>query len=277
MIEREPIPRKQRRDSLLASTTHITAILDRSGSMQGLVPETIGSYNSWLKEVKKAAKGRDTSFTLLLFDDRHEYHAKEIPATRAKKLDNTTYFARGLTALYDALGGEILRLKQQVRPADKCIILVMTDGLENASQEISLSRLRELVRGAEQRINWSVTFIGANMDTMAVGREMGMGRFARINRTNDAVGTQSAFTVASNYTSGVLGNTRSVAAMPDQKEYNDAEADISLKIHLKKKALSDDKDDFEQPRPKNRIQGPDGKFITNKPKDNRPSGTRGPR
>lgn len=242
-------------------TTYISAILDRSGSMAGQVDDTIEGYNKWRLATQKAAKGKDTEYSLVLFDDRVE-RPFQGAIKNAKRLTIETYYARGMTALYDALGGEILRLKDTVKKKDRAIILVMTDGMENASREISLTRLADLVRAVDQAPNWSITFIGANIDTFGVGRAIGLTlNSSRITRSNDYIGTQSAFASASNYSSGVLGNTRSLADVPTQKEYDE----------------EDDARRQKPAKPKNRVQGRDGKFTTNKPKDNRPSGTRGPR
>ena len=213
----------------MTGTTYISAILDRSGSMAGQVDDTIQGYNKWLSATKKAAKGLDTEYTLTLFDDAVE-KPYQGPIRGAKKLTIDTYFARGTTALYDSLGGEILRLKDLVKKKDRAIILVMTDGHENASVEITLKRLADLVHNVDQAPNWSITFIGANIDTFDAGRRMGMTvNSGRINRSADALGNQAAFASAANYSSGVLGNTRRLNDVPTQAEYDEEVTKITGK------------------------------------------------
>ena len=51
-------------------TTEVIFILDRSGSMSGLETDTIGGYNSILKQ-QREAEG-DVNITTVLFDDRYE-------------------------------------------------------------------------------------------------------------------------------------------------------------------------------------------------------------
>lgn len=202
-------------------TTYISAILDRSGSMGGQVDDTIGGYNAWLKDVKRASKGRDVAFTCLLFDDRLEYLYHDAAIRGAKQLTPKTYYARGTTALFDSLGGEILRLKRLVKPTDRAILLCMTDGIENASREIDHKRLADIVRGVDQLRNWSLTFIGANIDTFGVGRAMGMTlNSARINRSNDAYGTHAAFAASSGYVGQTVSGTRAIQDVPTQHEYD---------------------------------------------------------
>lgn len=214
-------------------TTHIAAVLDRSGSMQIVETETRNAYNTWLAETKKASKGQDVRYTLRLFDDRHEYPIQDAPIRTASKLDAKTYYARGMTALNDAFGGEILRLKPLVAKQDRCLILVMTDGIENASREINSSRLRDLIGKAEERPNWTIQYIGANQDAFAVGRAMGMRSSARITRSHDAVGTQSAF-------AAVAANTTSYLRSADNKAQNLSQDDYDLAAAIAGGAHPDD-------------------------------------
>ena len=50
--------------------THITAVLDRSGSMRNLAADTIGGFNKFLED-QKATEGEAT-LTLVLFDDHYD-------------------------------------------------------------------------------------------------------------------------------------------------------------------------------------------------------------
>lgn len=189
-------------------TTYISAILDRSGSMSVVIDESRNAYNNWLKETKQASVGQDVDFTCLLFDDRQLYTHRGVQIRLAKQLTRTNYYPRGMTALNDALGSEILRLKDTVGKKDRCLILVMTDGLENASQEINSQRLKRLIEGSEERPNWTIQYIGANQDAFAVGRTMGMRSSPRITRHQDAHGTQSAgMTLSANTTEYLSSNS----------------------------------------------------------------------
>ena len=54
--------------------THILIILDKSGSMQSVVNDTIGGFNTWLKNQKKVAG--EQFLTLTLFDTKIETRHK---------------------------------------------------------------------------------------------------------------------------------------------------------------------------------------------------------
>lgn len=207
--------------------THIAVVLDRSGSMGHLEDETIGAYNAWLADIKKASKGQKVLFTLHLFDDRHDLVYQDTPLSAVKKLDSSVYFARGMTALNDAFGQEILRLKDEADKNDRVVILVMTDGLENNSREITPSRLKALVRGADERPNWTIMYIGANQDAFAVGRDMGLTlNNTRVTSIPDSWGTQAAYATSSANIGSMLRGGQAKAQNVSQHDYDTKLAEI---------------------------------------------------
>ena len=76
----------------------------------------------------------NTLVTTVLFDDKYEtlYYREDIK--KVKKLTSKEYYVRGCTALYDAIGITINRLKKDVKN-EKVLFVITTDGLENASKE----------------------------------------------------------------------------------------------------------------------------------------------
>ncbi len=51
--------------------------------------------------------------------------------------------------------------------------MVMTDGYENASKEWTIEAVRELISQQETVYGWDFVFLGANMDAVDVGTELG--------------------------------------------------------------------------------------------------------
>ena len=199
------------------SRTHITAVLDRSGSMRQLETDTIGGFNKFLGD-QKATEGEAT-LTLVLFDQEYEVpysskNIKDIP-----DLTNKLYFARGMTALYDALGKAIIEtgktlaaIPEDMRPGT-VIFLVMTDGEENSSKEFAGERGRErlaaMVKTQTDVYKWNFVFMGANIDAKAVGASIGVASARSLNYTADSHGTQAAYEVMSSGTKGIRDFTRS--------------------------------------------------------------------
>jgi hypothetical protein len=51
---------------------------------------------------------------------------------------------------------------------------VMTDGLENASQEFGRIQIKEMIEHQQSKYNWQFTFLGANQDAFAEASSLGM-------------------------------------------------------------------------------------------------------
>lgn len=152
-------------------------LLDRSGSMAGLEGETINGFNSFLE--KQASFSGETRVTCALFDDAYEIlwksrHAKDLTLTREE------YFVRGSTALLDAIGKTIVdtghrlaKTREEERPG-KVIMVITTDGQENASQEFSYKKIKELISHQEAKYNWEFIFLGANINVENETRKLGI-------------------------------------------------------------------------------------------------------
>lgn len=158
--------------------TSIGVIIDKSGSMSHLTRDTIGGYNTFLRE-QKAVPG-DAVLTLALFSDRYELVHDSLPLQEVPELTETTYRAGGSTALLDAIGRtvdamgrKLASMKEEERPS-KVVILVMTDGEENASTDFKHAKIKEMVSHQQDRYNWQFVFIGANIDSFSVGTSMGV-------------------------------------------------------------------------------------------------------
>jgi len=186
--------------------THISVIIDKSGSMANTQTDTIGGFNTFLKE-QQDIEGTGT-LTLIQFDDRYEVHENMSPLSGAVSLNKKTYAPRGSTALLDAIGktinlteGNLKEMKKKDYP-EKVIFLIITDGEENASREFKKSNISEMIKRHEEEDEWDFVFIGANMDAIAEGGSMGLRAFNTANYDASSAGTQHLYcSVSSNMTS----------------------------------------------------------------------------
>jgi hypothetical protein len=143
---------------------HDFILLDRSGSMASLWDEAIGSVNSYVK--KLADDNVDTGVTLAVFDlDIGKLcfdivRDRIIPSTW-KPVSNADAHPRGGTPLSDAVG-KIVSLAEMGN-YDKVAMIIMTDGEENSSRELSVQQAKELLDRCRDK-GWQVIFLGANFD-----------------------------------------------------------------------------------------------------------------
>ncbi len=158
--------------------TQIVCILDRSGSMSALESDTIGGYNRFI-ESQKEEQG-EAWVTTVLFDDKYEllYDAADIKTLQP--MTNQEYYARGMTALYDAVGKTIVdighrlaKLAEEERPS-KVIVVIITDGLENSSKEYDKNKVKDMITHQTQKYNWQFIFMGANIDSAAEAASIGI-------------------------------------------------------------------------------------------------------
>lgn len=155
--------------------TELIVIVDRSGSMQAnnYHIEMTNGINKFIKEQAKE-KGK-CKLTLTQFDNQFDIVHDGIPIKKAPKYE---LVPRASTALFDAVGRTIATAKERIKKDWLVVVLIVTDGMENASQEYSADMVRKLVEKQTKK-GWIFTYLGANQDAFAEGAKMGM----RVNST----------------------------------------------------------------------------------------------
>ncbi|MDO5431318.1 VWA domain-containing protein [Eubacterium sp.] len=157
--------------------TEIIFILDRSGSMAGLEADTIGGYNQFLKT--QSQKSGELRVTTVLFDHEYECLYQSVCPENAV-LTERQYFVRGCTALYDAVGQAVthtgLRLAETPEPErpSKVIVVITTDGCENASKAYTYQQIQNMIRRQQEKYSWEFLFFGANIDVENVAQTIGV-------------------------------------------------------------------------------------------------------
>lgn len=179
--------------------THISVVLDRSGSMSSMSSAVVSGFDKFIEDQKKE-DGKAT-LSLVRFDDVYEVVHDFIDISKMKglKLD-----PRGSTALLDAMGrtleetrATVLGMKKEDAPA-KVIFVFITDGEENASTKYTRKQIFEMIKALKDpergdQVNWEFVFIGANQDAIAEGASYGIRATSSITFDATAAGATAAF------------------------------------------------------------------------------------
>ena len=202
------------------SRIELVMILDKSGSMHGLEADTIGGFNAMIEKEKKL--GIDVRVTTVLFNDKMDrlYEHREIRSVRP--LTERTYETGGTTALLDAVGDTILHMEQSGaadRQGTKVIVVIITDGMENASTEFTKAKVKELISDKQKKAGWDFIYLGANIDAAEEA---------------DAIGVRKANAVTyKNTSSGVRANYDAVGVYVAERAAGDKESGAG-KDHVEK-------------------------------------------
>ena len=183
----------------------VLLVLDRSGSMGGLKDAVIQSVNDYLDEQKDLVgmhvgvvqfdsfKTKDGNFCEPIFGFT--------PAANTPRLGPNDYQPRGGTPLLAAVAEAISKLEQVVRPMDRALLVIQTDGYENQSPpEITKGVIRSLIKAKEAEGNWTFAFMGADIDAWGEGGSLGMQRGSTLTYANTAGSTQVAYARAAGST-----------------------------------------------------------------------------
>ncbi|MEL7452605.1 MAG: vWA domain-containing protein [Pseudomonadota bacterium] len=171
---------------------HSYILLDRTGSMSGIWGEALSSVNAYATSIGEAEAGDadiKTEISLAVFDAQEglqfDVLRRSVGAEDWAEVTDAEAAPRGMTPLYDAIG-RLVSLAEADGP-EKAVLVIMTDGLENASREMTGDGAKAALDRARER-GWEVVFLGAEFanfsDADAVGVSgqksiaVGSGRFS---------------------------------------------------------------------------------------------------
>ena len=150
-------------------------LLDRSGSMETCRDSTIDAFNEYVNSLAKDDKV-SSRVSLTTFDSESiDLIADNVKAKDCPKLTRKTFEPRACTPLNDAIGRTVARIDgEKRRDGENIAFVILTDGLENASQEYSKDAVKKLLDGRQKDKNWLVIYLGANQDAFAEGAARGL-------------------------------------------------------------------------------------------------------
>lgn len=151
-------------------------ILDQSGSMSDCVNQTLKGLADQRKEILAIANefpSQEIRVGLTVFDHNIELKYSNLSVTELSRMNSFHYQPNGQTALLDAIGMSVAATQRlMVNEGDSAVIIILTDGYENASKEYSHKQIKELIQAKEETGKWSFTYLGATLDAVEIARSM---------------------------------------------------------------------------------------------------------
>ncbi len=185
---------------------HVSMLLDRSGSMGAIADDVVGGFNEFLSRQRR--QDGAARVTLVQFDseDPFEVLLDGVDLARVRPLQRRDYQPRGATPLYDAIGRMIARVDATAGPAEDQVVVIVTDGLENASREHTRAGVMRLVEERRSQ-GWVFAFLGANQDAYAEGAAIGVAPGAAAPWSATPQGARQAFAAVAEATTAYRGRS----------------------------------------------------------------------
>ena len=161
-------------------TIELVFLIDKSGSMRGLERETVRGINLMLNR-QRAASGRVLVSTVLFSESTELLHDR-IDLEAVRPLTKYDYYTNGSTALMDAIGETIGRIKtiqqyaENGKKPNRTLFIIMTDGYDNASCHFVPDQIRRMIKDQQNEYGWEFLFVGSNIDVIEVASSIGIPR-----------------------------------------------------------------------------------------------------
>lgn len=163
----------------MKSKTYYQLILDASGSMSNVRSETLNAVNNQLLSIRSLSErmpGQEIVVSLVLFNTEVKTIFSHLEPVQTPLLSLRQYITEGSTALLDALGISIMETERMLSPEDDVVIIVLTDGEENASQFFTYKQIAEKISNRKRTERWSFSFVGADIDAWSSARRLNIDR-----------------------------------------------------------------------------------------------------
>lgn len=187
-------------------TIHNVHILDASGSMGG------GKYTNALKGINSEimamrSNSEGMTQTIIEFTSGHTHQSKLTTHYFMTPAENCTAIvgsgANGGTPLYQTVGETIEKLLIHVKPTDKVLVKIFTDGEENESKGKYVNtgtrwapkseELTRIIKMAEDNHNFTITFMGTKGDVENMISNIGLIGSNTLVHDNTEFGVQNSY------------------------------------------------------------------------------------
>jgi len=148
------------------SRIHYLIVLDESGSMDAIKDTVISSYNEQVEYISKIDTKKRVKVSLCTFNDTVRMHSWKVAPKALDKLTYLSYRPDSCTALYDAIGMSVERMLEERIRKDELVLIVFTDGMENASRHYNSFQIDRILGKLESE-GHTIKFVCTEGDVTA--------------------------------------------------------------------------------------------------------------
>jgi len=156
--------------------TYYQLIIDRSGSMFACMEQMVEGINRQIMRIREIAgrfPEREMITSLTLFNDEVLPVWDRLLPEELRELTFADFRPEGNTALLDAIGITVKKLQQHDGienggDEDSFVVIIVTDGYENASRHFTLSIISDRIRELESTGRWTFSYMGSTLDAVSV-------------------------------------------------------------------------------------------------------------
>jgi uncharacterized protein YegL len=155
--------------------TFVALVLDQSGSMSPLREEAVAHFNEQIQAMKdKASKDPSLEILASLVFFNHEVEVKmdNLNLDYVQELSEDSYLPSGTTALYDGIETAIQLIQPRLRPEDAALVVVVTDGAENASTPHNRESVPGKIKELQENGQWTFTYMCTSRDLATIQKTL---------------------------------------------------------------------------------------------------------
>jgi len=213
---------------------YVGFVEDHSGSMRINANMAMNNFNEQIQTIKDN-NDVDSFIVTVEFSDKIKINDM-LPVDKVK--EKVEYWTNGMTALNDAIAKTIYIISEKMNNSKyvnkSALIIVITDGHENASEEYptgkGTSNLREMIEKLEDSGEWTFTFMGEGLDIQKYAIDsLGM----KQGNTICFDGCEEGYELVNEATKAGLRNFYNTRSFTDIKNVSNFYADVEKEQALK--------------------------------------------
>jgi len=192
----------------------VAFVLDRSSSMEAFHKQAIKGFNAFIADQKK--QPGEAIVSLRQFNDGYQTTYDNVRIADVGKMRERDFEPSGMTAIYDAIGVTIAEVmtRQTSTPIDarpsRTLIVILTDGDENASASYNLETVHAMVSRAREQFGWEFILIGMGIDAAELAVRVGIDA----RKALSAPATQRGMTTSMQSVSTITSRYRADGEIP---------------------------------------------------------------